>query len=135
MPRLPLILYMLLSVAVLLAPFSTLHMHLASDHHPHDHDTPASETRVHGGHVHEFDTHQDSYQAGHVVDVDFALSDRSSAGFGWTDWLPILCALVIVGLGAVYTTLILRPPRPDPRPSSYLDHWRPPLRGPPLLSI
>lgn len=131
MPRPAQILCLLLSVSFLLAPFSTLHAHLGSDHHDY--------AVLHGGHVHDVHNHAndggDIQDAGHTVDVNFGIADRSVAGFSWTDWLPLICVLAVVWLSVPLSTLILRSPNPDFRPRPRLTYWRPPLRGPPLRSI
>lgn len=133
MPRPAQIVCLLLCVSFLLAPFSTLHAHPGSDH---DHPDYAV---LHGGHVHEVHNHAndggDIPDAGHTVDVNFAIADRGKAGFSWTDWLPLICMLAVAWLIVRYSTFILRPLDPDGRPLFRLSYWRPPLRGPPLRSI
>lgn len=136
MSRPAFILCLLLCASFLLAPFTTLHMHLAGDqHHSRDQGHAHSSALLHGGHSHDFDPPGDAGEVDPAVDVNFALSDHGSTGVSWTDWLPLLCAFGVAGLGVLYATLILRPPRAYPRLPSHLNYWRPPLRGPPLLSI
>ena len=133
MSRLVPLLWLLLGASFVLAPFSTLHAHLGGHHDDrHDHGI------LHGGHVHD-GSHAtddaDHHDAGQAVDVNFAMSDRGAAGFSWTYWLPLVCSLAVTWLMVRHSTLILRPPDPSVGPRLRFTYWRPPLRGPPLLSI
>jgi hypothetical protein len=131
MPCRAAILWLVLSSFVL-TPFSTLHAHVAADH---DH------TVLHGGHLHDFDFDDDDHgdrttSAGHIIDVQLTVSDRSPTEVRWTEWLPLLIVLDPAWPGLPYLTSILRPPAVDEQPIiSRPSHWQPPLRGPPLDSI
>lgn len=132
MRRLAVILYMLVNVSVLLIPFHTAHAHVSSGTH----------TDVHGGHSHDFE-HSHGAGGAHepgdaeqVVDLEPALTNQSTSPSPfWTYWLPLACVLAILAAGVQVCLLVLRPPRSHLQSGSHRGYWRPPLRGPPSLSI
>lgn len=110
------------SLSFVLMPYSTLHAHVAD----HDH------THVHGGHVHDFDSgHDDAKPVDQVVKISVAATTANLAISDWTDWLPLVCVVVVLAAGLPFVTRILRPPSRDSEPISRRPHHLPPLRGPP----
>lgn len=118
----------LVLISFVLTPLSTLHVHAATDHHG---------SALHGGHLHDFDAgdvgHHDT-DAEPIIDVQLVAADRSG-DFRWIEWLPLFVALGLAWLSSPYLTSILRPPAIDDPPIARRSHWKPPLRGPPLVSI
>ena len=114
-------------------PFSAMHAHLGG--------TDAA-TSVHGGHDHVL-SHEHDAAGNHIpaevvqiVDLEPALTSQTgSHSMFWALWLPLACAIVVLACAAPVMLSLLRPPRSARLPPSTSLHWRPPLRGPPLLSI
>ena len=126
----------LLLLSVVLTPFGTLHAHLATDHHA---------GVLHGGHLHGDHSHESAidsheHEAGQAVDVQLVASgpgsspDRGHIDFR-TDWWPPLVVVSLILSDAPPAGLMLRPPAAAAPPISRIDHWKPPLRGPPHHSI
>lgn len=118
----------LLLISFVLTPLSTLHVHAAADHH---------DSALHGGHLHGFDAgdvDDHGTDAEPIVDVQLVASDRSG-DFRWTEWLPLFFELGVAWLSSPYLATILHPPPIDDLPISHRSYWKPPLRGPPLISI
>lgn len=113
-------------------PFDTTHAHVSSDA-PFGAD-------VHSGHSHDLDHHHDDETdtgAGHVVDLRAAVSAQNTfQSMFWSDWVP-LASLVVLALLLVGQRCLayFAPPSSDPKPASRHGYWRPPLRGPPAISI
>lgn len=117
-----LILGWVMSISVVLMPYSTLHAHVSDPEHTH----------VHGGHVHDFDSDHDVRPVDQVVKISIAATTISPAGWDWTDWLPVVCVVAVLALSQPFVTMILRPPSRDSDPAPRRTYRQPPLRGPPV---
>lgn len=129
MRRFLLILCLLANLSLLLMPFDSTHAHVSPDHsHAAD---------VHGGHSHDFDHEVSDHDADHsVVSLKPAVSSQNNFQSAFlTLWLPLACAFVVTLLVVQQYLGTVKPSRSDPKPPSHHPYWRPPLRGPPSLSI
>lgn len=132
MRRFLVILCLLLNLSVLLMPFDTTHAHVSS--------AAAFSADVHSGHSHDLDPHHDhetGAAAEHVVDLRAAVSPQNTfQSMAWSGWMP-LASLVVLTLLLVGQRCLafFAPPSSDPKPPSRRGYWRPPLRGPPAISI
>ena len=123
----------LLLLGIVLTPFGTLHAHVATDHH----EGVLHGGHLHGGHSHESAADSHDRSEGQVVDVQLVASgpaqatDRSHIDFRTDCWPPLVVVSLLLW-DAPPAGLILRPPTANAPPSSRLDHWKPPLRGPPV---
>lgn len=126
----------LLLFSILLTPFGTLHAHVATEHQA----SVLHGGHLHGGHSHELPTDSHAHSGSHAVDVQLVAAgpgsgaDRGHIDFR-TDWWPPLLVVSLLLPDAPPAGLILRPPTANAPPPSRLDHWKPPLRGPPHSSI
>jgi hypothetical protein len=118
-----LILCWAVSFSFVLMPYSTLHAHVADREHAH----------VHGGHLHDFASNPDAKPVDQVVKISVAATRTNPATWDWTDWLPVVCIVVLVASGLPFVTRILRPPSRDSEPIPRRPHRQPPLRGPPAF--
>jgi hypothetical protein len=116
-----LVLGLLISLSFVLMPYGTLHAHVSDHEHTH----------MHGGHVHDFASDHDAKPLDQVVKISVPAVTPSPAMWNWTDWLPVLCVVAVLGLSLPFVTLLLRPPSRDTEPIPRRSHHRPPLRGPP----
>jgi hypothetical protein len=114
---------LLVSFSFMLMPYSTLHAHVPDEEHTH----------VHGGHLHDFDTSQDVKPIEQVVKISVNATTSSPAIWDWTDWLPVICIVVLLPSSVPFVTRILRPPSRASEPIKRRPHSQPPLRGPPAF--
>jgi len=126
MRRFAAILCLLLSATIALAPTSTLHEHVGTDH---------ATALVHGGHLHAEDGHE-SHRGDHVIDL------KVLAATDVAPHIEMAALVVMISSAAALAVLlqllapILFPAAPEVRPKpSRRTRWRPPLRGPPLSFI
>lgn len=123
---------LLANISLMLIPFDSTHAHVSSDHgHTHASD-------VHGGHSHDLDLYADIDDTDEQVVVDMKPALTSQGTFQsvfWTYWVPLACTVVLLLAVALFCLRLVAPPRSDPRQLSRHGHWRPPLRGPPAISI
>jgi len=118
-----LVLCWVVSLSFVLMPYNTLHAHIGDHEHAH----------VHGGHLHDFDAGHDAQPVDQVVKISVAATNTNPATANWTDWLPVLCVVVLLAAGLPFVTRILRPPSRDSEPIPRRPHRQPPSRGPPAL--
>jgi hypothetical protein len=118
----------LMALSFSLVPFNTVHAHV-DDHHGH--------SELHGGHFHDVGHEEDGHDlssSDHFVSAALVALDKApNATFA--QWVPILWFVSGMTLGLPAIGEVFRPPGDDPPLLDSLSWQRPPLRGPPLLSI
>jgi hypothetical protein len=126
--RFTVIVIMLMGLSFSLVPFNTVHAHV-DDHHGH--------SQLHGGHVHDLEQEEEGHDlsgSAHYVPASLVAIDKAPNGT-FAQWVPVVWFVSGMTLGLPAIGEVFRPPGDDPPLLDSLSWQRPPLRGPPLLSI
>ena len=105
---------------------SGLHLHVDEDGH---------DAGIHAVHLHQVGPenhthHQDGDLHDHSAEVDVSILEQLSAS--WSKLIPLLIACVISAYLGLRLQQSLRTPSRQPGKIRHREHWRPPLRAPPI---
>ena len=111
---------------LLTTQMSGLHLHVDEDGH---------DAGIHSVHLHQVGLEDHSHHEhgdlnNHSAEVDVSLLEQLSAS--WSKLIPLLIVCVISVYSGLRLQQSLRTPSSQPGKVRHREHWRPPLRAPPI---